>query len=56
MYRAMIWDEFLHQSCFRDEGDSGLSDEEQKREWPKSRPKHARKRYDVYENLKSKKE
>ena len=40
----MIWDEFLRHFRFCDEEDSGLSDEEQERKWPKNRPKHTRKR------------
>ena len=40
----MIWDEFLRHFRFYDEEDSGLSDEEQERKWPKNRPKHTRKR------------
>ena len=40
----MIRDEFSSQFCFRDEEDSELSDEEQKRNWPENRPKHTRKR------------
>ncbi len=40
----MIWDEFSSQFSFRDEEDSELSDEEQKRNWPENRPKHTRKR------------
>ena len=40
----MIWDEFSSQFSFRDEEDSGLSDEEQKLRWPENRPKHTRKR------------
>ena len=40
----MIRDEFSSQFSFRDEEDSELSDEGQKRNWPENRPKHTRKR------------